>query len=448
MSCEHLISEANEDYYRVWRSKGDHHHMVCEPCFEHHYGVDGASEEPVEIDVSQLYEICEVCWGYLVQEHRFYGSKGKLTVLDAKPPCSFEVEDLGNWRLPFSLPEKLALAPCQDGKGCYMLDAEHNLWFVSEDLTFLVFEHASSNVEFAKDWAMIAGPSPCGKYIAVCERRGSRGYVVGLDGGEVMMELDRGDYHPEQTDFPVVFFTHREETRVAHGTEWNRIDVSDPATGACLTEREPELGEDERPIDEHYIDFFHGPLHVSPDQKWIVTDGWVWQPVAVVSTWNLERWLEENVWEAETGESRQDLGGLVGEDWGWPLCFLDNDTVASWGIRSNLEQLEMPGITLVSTKTWQEAGFIGADLHGCHSLHPWEGNLVAASTNGVSVFSPQTGERLLHLPDVRSDAFCPEHGIFFRVVQDTLTLRRTNILYPGDADKERSTEGAPENENQ
>ncbi len=421
--------------------------MVCEACFEHHYGVDGAREEPEQIDITQLYEICGVCWRNLVEEHSFYGSKGELSLLEAKPPRVCDVEELGSWEIPFPLPEKLALLPRRDGDGCYMLDADCNLWFVSEDLTFMVFEHAIADIAFATSWTMLAGPSPCGKYVAVCERRGSRGYVISLDGGEVTMPLDRDDYYPEQTDFPVAFFTHDGETRLAHGTQWNRIDVSDPATGACLTEREPELDEDEHPIDEHYIDFFHGPLHVSPDQKWIVTDGWVWHPVAVVRAWSLEHWLGGNVWESESGESKHDLGGLVGEDWGWPLCFLDNDTVASWGIRSNLEQTEMPGITLVSTKSWEEAGFIGEESRGCYALHPWEGNLFAASTSGLSVYSPQTGERLVHLPDFKPDAFCQEQGIWFQVEGERLTSRRTNILYPVDADKERPVGGEPETEN-
>ena len=87
-------------------------------------------------------------------------------------------------------------------------------------------------------------------------------------------------------------------------------------TGRLLTERTyaPPPGGKGRP--EHYLDYFHGTLAVSPDQQWIVDDGWVWAPAGIPRTWNFRRWIEENPWESEDGPSvrwlcqRWGVGGL------------------------------------------------------------------------------------------------------------------------------------------
>lgn len=426
--CEHLLSEAPEDFYRVWQSRGDAHHMACEACFVEQLGEDGDEAPAESFDASLHYEICEVCWRHITETHHIYGSAGALSLVDATPPYTCEVEGLGAWQIPFEVPEHRAMIPMRDASGCYMLDAACNLWIVSEDITFRVFEHVDAGVEFQTDrWALI-GPSPCGKYVVVCEASGSLGYVVLIDNSEVTMRLDRGNYYPEQSLFPAVFFTHRGETRIAHGTDWNRVDVSEPATGRCLTTREPEVGENGRAISEHYMDYFNGPLLVSPDQKWLVNEGWVWGPAAAVRAWSLERWLEHNVWEPESGPSSQIPQALLGYDWGWPICFIDDDVLASWSVRTSTFEEDRPGITLVSTKTWRECGYIGANENNCRALYAWEGNLYAASKDGLSVFSPQTGERLMSIEGFGGDAFCPKTGIWFRVEGERLMLRRLGPL--------------------
>lgn len=149
------------------------------------------------------------------------------------------------------------------------------------------------------------------------------------------MLFDCDDYYLEQIDFFVVFFMYDGEMCLVYGMQWNWIDVLDLVIGVCLIECEFEFDEDEYLIDEYYIDFFYGLFYVLLDQKWIVIDGWVWYLVVVVCVWSFECWLGGNVWELESGESKYDLGGLVGEDWGWLFCFLDNDMVVFWGICLN-----------------------------------------------------------------------------------------------------------------
>ena len=116
-----------------------------------------------------------------------------------------------------------------------------------------------------------------------------------------------------------------------HRTAWNRLDASDAATGMLLTKRGPTshgAGE-EKP--EHYLDYFHGRLVVSPDGRRILDDGWVWHPVGIPTVWDVGRWLDGNVWESEDGPS---LMSLAYRDYYWDhgMCWLDADRICLGGI--------------------------------------------------------------------------------------------------------------------
>lgn len=87
-------------------------------------------------------------------------------------------------------------------------------------------------------------------------------------------------------------------------------------------------GED-RP--DHYLDYFHGALHVSPNSIHIADDGWVWAPVGVPTTWNLETWISSNVWESEDGPTRKTI---CARDYYWDhaLTWVDDHRIAVGGI--------------------------------------------------------------------------------------------------------------------
>jgi hypothetical protein len=53
------------------------------------------------------------------------------------------------------------------------------------------------------------------------------------------MTLDNGGSHAETVPFSLAFACHRGQDVVIHRTAWNRLDVSDPATGRLLTARGP-----------------------------------------------------------------------------------------------------------------------------------------------------------------------------------------------------------------
>ena len=68
---------------------------------------------------------------------------------------------------------------------------------------------------------------------------GRYGRVYDLAGGRCTLELDAGAAHEETVPFSFAFAEHRGRTVAIHRTDWNRLDVSDAASGALLTERGP-----------------------------------------------------------------------------------------------------------------------------------------------------------------------------------------------------------------
>jgi hypothetical protein len=124
--------------------------------------------------------------------------------------------------------------------------------------------------------------------------------------------------------FPFAFITHRDRDVAIYAPEWNRLAAFDVRSGEALTARPtPAHG------DRHYVDYYHCGLHVSPRGTMIADNGWVWQPVGIVTTWSIARWLDENAWESEDGRSRQELSWR--ENWDIPVCWIDETRLAITG---------------------------------------------------------------------------------------------------------------------
>ncbi len=88
---------------------------------------------------------------------------------------------------------------------------------------------------------------------------------------------------------------------------------------------------------------------MSPDQRRIVDAGWCWHPVGIVTSWSLERWLDENPWESEDGPSRRELCSRA-YFWDGPMCWLDDNRVALWGYGQDDEWL-VDGAQIYDTRT-------------------------------------------------------------------------------------------------
>lgn len=239
---------------------------------------------------------------------------------------------------------------------------------------------------------------------------GQHGVVVNLNTGSVTMRLSRDNYHIIHSIFPIAFCEIKGRLLLIHGTAWNRLDISDPYSGRLITDRSltPYRKGDPRP--EHYLDYFHSELVVSPNQEWIADNGWIWSPAGGVMSWNLRRWVEENVWESEDGPSKRPLCARW-YYWDGSLCWMGDQTLAVCGYGPHLESL-IPAAWLFDAESGDElrwfAGPTGSLVFDTYLFS-------LSKEHGTSVWDAATGERLLLDP-----AFSPTR--YHRGTQQFLTL--------------------------
>lgn len=168
-----------------------------------------------------------------------------------------------------------------------------------------------------------------GRHAAIVVDQGQKGIVVDTLSGAVTMQLDGGDYYQDTVPFSACFLLFEGKNVFVHRTDWNRLDVANPATGASLSDRHIATYTDtERP--EHYLDYFHGKLLPSPDGSRLFDDGWVWHPVSIPRTWSAFNWLSSNPWESEDGSSV--VGHGMRDHWTTPACWIDNQHLALWNL--------------------------------------------------------------------------------------------------------------------
>jgi hypothetical protein len=173
-----------------------------------------------------------------------------------------------------------------------------------------------------------------GNFAAIVNDYGQHGEVLDLGSGRRTMLLDGGDGHADTVPFSFGFIAHAGRVLAIHRTAWNRVDVSDAATGQLLTPREPTSYSRGEPRPPHYLDYFHGRLLVSPDGAHILDDGWVWQPYGLPVVWSLDAWLDSNVWESDDGPSLKTLCWR-GYYWDHAMIWMDAKTVLVGGIGSD-----------------------------------------------------------------------------------------------------------------
>ena len=266
-----------------------------------------------------------------------------------------------------------------------------------------------------------------GRYAAVVNDYGTFGEVVDLRSGLPTMTLDNHGYHQDTVPFSLAFTERDGRPVVIHRTDWNRLDASDAATGALLTARGPtDLRHGgERP--EHYLDYFHGALYLSPDGRRILDDGWVWQPYGVPVVWDVDKWLAGDVWESEDGASLRCL--CVRDDWDRPVVWLDADRVAVGGLGEDAGDMH-PGVRVFDTAL--DAPRTGR-MAGCVETISFEGPdgplfcrgalLFASAPTGLTVWDPQDGTLLVTVPGYSPAHLHPATGEFAELVDDGRRLR-------------------------
>lgn len=117
-----------------------------------------------------------------------------------------------------------------------------------------------------------------GIYSFIYKKTGTKGLL--LKNGEILREINRSYYCAENYEYPVCFLTRNNgETYLIHCPNgYNQIDFENVETGLILTnitERNPS-------------DFFHSRFEMSPDNKYLLSKGWVWHPLSMISIFNIE----------------------------------------------------------------------------------------------------------------------------------------------------------------
>jgi len=259
-----------------------------------------------------------------------------------------------------------------------------------------------------------------GRLAAIVQQgHGLAGLVIDLETGEHLMPLTRDTYCAEHCIHSFAFLEYSGRTLIVHATAWNRLDVHDPRTRELLTPRGPTSYTRDKERPPHYLNYFHCRLTVSPDQRRIVDDGWVWQPVGVLTTWRLDRWLTDNVWESEDGESRKTLAYC--DQWDGPLCWIDEHRVAVWGYGEDDRLLEAVRIFDVEhgTESWF-AGPTGEMI--------FDRVLLTFGSTGATVWNVDRGIRLLVDPHPAPTRYHPTAKTFVRWAGTTVYRSRLHGL--------------------
>jgi hypothetical protein len=400
--------------------------LLCEQC-----RVSARAGEVVETTA-----VCAACLG------RIQDDIGDLVGVDGSPevlqrPCQLSGE-LRHLTVPKEMGDVLGIAPLEK--------ASRSLWLGlgASGLVFRADVDAATVVVLC-DVGLAPEPehepwcghelrhrlhvSRDGEYAAVVNDYGTQGLVFEVATGRVTMQLDGGSYHSETVPFSLCFAEDRGRTVLVHRTAWNRLDVSDPASGALLTPRQlTELGQGED-IPEHYQDYFHGAIYPSPNGQRLLDDGWVWHPVGAPVAWSLSRWLGDNAWESEDGPSNT---SLCQRDYYWDhgMCWVGDDLVALEGIATDDEEM-IAGVRIFEIAAEPHVRGRRAVEARCFAgptgqLFSDGALLFSSAGDGLSVWDVRSGERLGLVP-----GFVPtSHHRGARELAEFRSLDRQLLTWP------------------
>lgn len=335
--CSHLQTSREPwiSYVRWYIGREMDFECLCVPC----------AEERARGGTVATAAICEECFAYVMEEVcDLTGIRGAAEVLRRPEQIS---DCLQRTVLPLGAGRIVDIAAISgDPHSRWLLLSESGAIsrFDAESGEFVMLGAATVPAEpDHKPWGnhplrQRLHASEGGEFAAVVHDYGRHGQVVDLATGRVTMALDGGNYHPETVPFSFAFSKWRNQVVAIHRTAWNRLDVSDPSTGALLTERGPTKYSQGEQRPKHYLDYFHGALHLSPSGQEILDDGWIWHPVGMIRAWSLEPWLSGNVWESEAGPSQKSVCAR-NYYWDHGIAWLDERRVAIAGIGDDDEAM-------------------------------------------------------------------------------------------------------------
>ena len=252
----------------------------------------------------------------------------------------------------------LAISPIQQTNALIILTEQAHLYHYESELqqlTHIIQIELPDLVNKTKDGYKQSEyrlhSSMNGLYVAVVVDYGQFGIILNTETGNIILRLDGKNYHEDTVPFSIAFTQIQDEDIVIYRSDWNRLETFNLSSNKSTTHRNI-ASHDEQNEPEHYLDYFHGVLYVSPNGLHILDDGWIWHPIGIPRTWSILEWLNKNVFESEDGASLQQH--CYRENWDLPLCWLDNDTIALWHIElwddEEYESINKLGVLIRSLK--------------------------------------------------------------------------------------------------
>ncbi len=183
-----------------------------------------------------------------------------------------------------------------------------------------------------------------------------------LETGRVLLNVERGKYHTDQTSYPMAFYQVDNNDVFIHANDWNMLAAYDLSKSHYLDLPSP--------TSDHY---FQGSLHLSPAAQKIAGAGWVWGPAGIIVTWDLGRWLD--------GEVREHPNHFCQRHYYWegPTLWLDDRRLAVWGFGNDDLNL-VDALSIYDTQT-----------HAIISILPGVPNGELSYIDGVLFSTSKTG---------------------------------------------------------
>jgi hypothetical protein len=377
--CAHLI-EQEVPYYLRFTGRGlDVEYVCAEKCLD-------------------IIDACIACRDKGIDGGSGNAFFGKPEVFDQpRAGLSFEQETIA------TTSDFVAMAPMPSGERMEWIGiTPAGLVFVGPLGRSMTFITTITDLDLGQ--SITIRVSPRGRFAAFAVTRGLTCVVLDLKTYNITRRLSRDGYCNEHCNYSIAFVERGDRTIAIHSPAWNRLDAIDALTGELLTERGPTsyTRDEERP--EHYLDYFHCGLHVSPDGKTIVDNGWVWHPWGYVSAWSIDAWLDGNVWESEDGPTKRTIADLDGF-WDRSLAWIDNSRIALLGHSYDM----MDAAQIIDVTSGGEIRW----FPGPKGDFTFDRVLIAMDAkDGATVWDVETGACWLRAPELRHAIYHPSAKVF------------------------------------
>lgn len=163
----------------------------------------------------------------------------------------------------------------------------------------------------------------CEPYVYIAERYGSNAVVINLETSQITPFI-RDGHNADVSSFAIAFVKTATSTLLFHQTSWNKMNLTDLSNNHCLTERPPFIRQvcneqGELSEESNQIDYFLSLLHISPNAKSFLVNGWEWGPVDCIRCGTLNDFLQAH----ELSTLCTDYSH--GYHWDRPATFIDDD---------------------------------------------------------------------------------------------------------------------------